>query len=41
VIAPRATRWTASVFTALTVADFLQLAYAAAEQGQASIGKNG
>ena len=31
-IAPRATRLVASVFTALTAADFLQLAYAAAEQ---------
>lgn len=31
-LAPRATRLFASVFTALTAADFLQLAYAAAEQ---------
>jgi hypothetical protein len=34
VLAPRATRWTCSVFTALTVADFLQFAYAAAQQAQ-------
>jgi Protein of unknown function (DUF1360) len=32
VLAPRATRLTAAVFTALTGADFLQLAYAAAEE---------
>ena len=31
-VAPRATRLVASVFTALTVADFLHLAYTAAEQ---------
>lgn len=30
--APRATRWTASVFTSLALADFLQFAYAWAEQ---------
>ena len=30
--APRATRWTASVFSALALADFLQFAYAWAEQ---------
>jgi len=30
--APRATRWAASVFSALTLADFLQFAYAWAEQ---------
>lgn len=32
VAAPRATRWTASVFASLALADFLQFAYAAAEQ---------
>jgi hypothetical protein len=32
VAAPRATRWTASVFASLAVADFLQFAYAWAEQ---------
>lgn len=32
VLAPRATRLTAGVFTAVTGADFLQLAYAAAQQ---------
>lgn len=30
--APRATRWTASVFASLAIADFLQFAYAWAEQ---------
>lgn len=30
--APRATRWTASVFASLALADFLQFAYARAEQ---------
>jgi hypothetical protein len=30
--APRATRWTASVFSSLALADFLQFAYAWAEQ---------
>jgi hypothetical protein len=30
--APRATRWTASVFASLALADFLQFAYAWAEQ---------
>ncbi len=30
--APRATRWTMSVFTALTASDVLQLAYASAEE---------
>ena len=30
--APRATRWTASVFTSLALADFLQFGYAWAEQ---------
>ncbi len=34
VLAPAPTRWTCSVFTALTLADFLQLEYAAAQQGQ-------
>jgi hypothetical protein len=38
VLAPRPTRFAASVFTALTVADGLQLAYAAAEQAQARLG---
>ena len=38
VLAPRATRWTCSVFTALTMADFLQLAYAAAQQAQEGLG---
>ena len=38
VVAPRATRLAASVFATLAVSDLLQLAYAAAEQGQASIG---
>lgn len=33
VLAPRPTRFAAWIFTALTAADFLQLAYAAAEQG--------
>ena len=32
VAAPRATRWTASVFASLALADFLQFAYAWAEQ---------
>jgi hypothetical protein len=32
VVAPRATRWTASVFASLALADFLQFAYAWAEQ---------
>jgi len=32
VVAPRATRWTASVFASLALADFLQFAYAGAEQ---------
>jgi len=32
VLAPRATRLAASIFTGLTAADFLQFAYAAAEQ---------
>ena len=32
VVAPRATRWTASVFASLALADFLQFAYAVAEQ---------
>jgi hypothetical protein len=31
-VAPRATRWAASVFTSLALADFLQFAYAWAEQ---------
>jgi len=39
VLAPRTTRWTCSVFTALTVADFLQLAYAAAQEAQQQIGQ--
>ena len=39
VLAPRTTRWTCSVFTALTLADFLQLAYAAAQEGQQQIGQ--
>ncbi|MGH9011483.1 MAG: DUF1360 domain-containing protein [Acidimicrobiia bacterium] len=30
--APRATRWMASVFASLALADFLQFAYAWAEQ---------
>lgn len=38
-LAPRATRWTCSTFTALTVADFLQLAYAAAQEKQARLGQ--
>lgn len=41
VLAPRATRWTASVFTALTVADFLQFGYAAADQAQQRLGQDG
>lgn len=32
VVAPRATRWTASVFASLALADFLQFGYAWAEQ---------
>jgi hypothetical protein len=32
IAAPRATRWTASVFASLALADFLQFAYAWAEQ---------
>jgi hypothetical protein len=32
VVVPRATRWTASVFASLALADFLQFAYAWAEQ---------
>ena len=31
-VAPRATRWAASIFTSLALADFLQFAYAWAEQ---------
>ena len=31
-MAPRATRWTASVFASLALADFVQFAYAWAEQ---------
>lgn len=38
ILAPRATRWTATTFTALTAADVLQLAYAAAQQAQESVG---
>lgn len=38
VLAPRTTRWTASVFTALSAADFLQFAHSAAEQGQQKLG---
>jgi hypothetical protein len=36
VLRPRATRVAASVFVALTVADFLQFAYAAAEKTESS-----
>jgi hypothetical protein len=39
ILAPKPTRWACTVFTALTVSDVLQLAYAAAEQAQAQIGK--
>jgi hypothetical protein len=39
VLAPKPTRWACTAFTALTVSDFLQLAYAAAQQAQAQIGK--
>jgi hypothetical protein len=31
-VAPRATRWAASIFASLALADFLQFAYAWAEQ---------
>jgi Protein of unknown function (DUF1360) len=39
-LAPRPTRWACSVFTALTAADFLQLAYAAAQQAQGHAGRS-
>ena len=38
VLAPRATRAVAAVFVELTIADFLQLAYAAAQQGEQQLG---
>jgi hypothetical protein len=34
IVIPRATRWTCSVFTVVTASDYLQLAYAAAQQKQ-------
>ncbi|HST86694.1 MAG TPA: DUF1360 domain-containing protein [Kineosporiaceae bacterium] len=40
ILLPRATRWTCSVFTALTAADFLQLAYAAAQQAEQNVGQH-
>jgi Protein of unknown function (DUF1360) len=40
-LAPRATRWTASVFTGLAAADFLQLGYAAAQQAQQRLDQGG
>jgi hypothetical protein len=39
ILSPRATRWTCSVFTALTAADFLQFAYSAAQQAEQQIGQ--
>jgi hypothetical protein len=39
ILAPRATRWTCSVFTALTAADFLQFAYAAVQQAEQRLGQ--
>lgn len=38
VVAPRLTRIAAAVFAELTLADFLQLGFAAAQQGQAQVG---
>jgi hypothetical protein len=38
ILAPKPTRWACGVLTALTASDFLQLAYAAAQQAQAQIG---
>jgi hypothetical protein len=40
ILAPKPTRWACTMFTALTASDFLQLAYAAAQQAQAQIGKS-
>ncbi len=41
VVAPRPTRWAASLFTALAAADFLQFAYSAADQAQEQLGEDG
>lgn len=38
ILAPRSTRWVASTFAAITVADFLQLGYAAAQEAQQKLG---